>query len=481
LVHQPWDFRAGLLDFDGRTKGGLMATLADRMADWAVGVEFAKLPAPVVHEAKRRVIDSLGCAYGAWKAQPCVIARRVATRMSADPGATVFGTSHRAPPDWAAFANGCHVRYLDYNDTYLSKEPAHPSDNITAALAIAEAQKRPGKELITAIAIAYEVQCRLCDAASIRARGWDHVTYGALSTAIAAGKLLKLPADKMRHAIGIAGVASPNLRQSRAGELSYWKGCAFANAAKHGVYAAMLAAEGMTGPAPIFEGVFGFEKLVSGPLKLAGPFADSPNQWGGDFMINRTSIKNWPAEYHSQSAIDAALELRMQLKSVDDIKSIVIESHDASVDIIGSSPEQWKPQSRETADHSLPYITAAALADGEITDRQFERSRFTDPKLLELVAKIKVTRNAELSAKYAIEVGNIVNIKLKDGKTLSKRVDVPPGNAKRPLTDEQVAAKFHSMADEVIGKERAGKISDWVWRLDEKNDSGELMPLLVVK
>ena len=458
-----------------------MATLAERMADWAVGLEFSILPVAVVHEVKRRILDSIGCAYGAWQAEPCVIARRVASQLSAEPGATIFGTAHRAPPDWAAFANGSHVRYLDFNDTYLSREPAHPSDNITAALSIAESQKRPGKDLIAAIAIAYEIQCRLCDAASIRARGWDHVTYGAISTAIAAAKLMNLSPEKMRHAIGITGVNSPNLRQSRAGELSHWKGCAFANAARHGIYSAMLAAEGMTGPAPIFEGVFGFEKLVSGPLKLAGPFGDSPQKWDGDFMILKTSIKNWPAEYHSQSAIDAALELRKQLMSIDAIESITIESHDASVDIIGSSPEQWHPQSRETADHSLPFITAAALADGEITDRQFERSRFTEAKLLDLVAKVKVTRNAELSAKYPIEVGNIVSIRTKDGKTLSKRVDVPPGNAKRPLTDDQVRAKFHSQAEGVIGKERAGRIADWVWKLEEKSDAGELMPLLVVK
>src|ERR1700722_363720 len=151
--------------------------LADRMADWAGVLRYQDLPAPVVHEVKRRVLDSLGCAYGAFDAEPSVVARRVATRLSAAQGSTLLGSSHRAPPDWAAFANGCMVRYLDYNDTYLSKEPAHPSDNITAALAVADAHKSTGQDLILAIVMAYEVQCRLCDAACIRARGWDHVTY----------------------------------------------------------------------------------------------------------------------------------------------------------------------------------------------------------------------------------------------------------------------------------------------------------------
>jgi 2-methylcitrate dehydratase len=451
--------------------------LADRMADWANKLRFQDLPAPVVHEVKRRVLDSLGCAYGAYEAEPCAIARKVAGRLSAEPGATILGSSHRAPPDWAAFANGCMVRYLDYNDTYLSKEPAHPSDNIPASLAVADAWRAAGEDFIVAIALAYEVQCRLCDAASIRSRGWDHVTYGAFSTALAAAKLMKLPSEQMRHALGIAGVASANLRQSRAGELSHWKGCAFANAARHGIYAAMLAADGMTGPAPIFEGVFGFEKLVSGPLHLQGPFGDDAKSWNGDFMILKTSIKYWPAEYHSQSAIEAALELRKQIASVDEIESVSIESHDAAVDIIGSSPEQWKPSSRETADHSLPYITAAALADGEITARQFEHRRFTDPKLLNLVSRVTVSRHAQLSGKYPGEVGNIVTIKTTGGKTLQRRVDVPTGNARKPLTDAQVEAKFHSMADDRLGRDRARTLADWVWKLDKQAAAGDIFPL----
>src|SRR5207247_265388 len=195
-----------------------------------------------------------GCALGAWHTEPCAIARRVAARFNATNGATLLGTRHAAPPDWAAFANGCLVRYLDYNDTYLSKEPAHPSDNIPAVLAAAEVARASGKDVITATVLAYEIQCRLCDAASIRARGWDHVTYGAFSTAAAAAKLLRLPADGIEQALNLAGTPNVALRQTRAGELSEWKGCASANAARNGVFAALLAADGLTGPAPIFEG-----------------------------------------------------------------------------------------------------------------------------------------------------------------------------------------------------------------------------------
>jgi len=456
--------------------------LAHRLARFAISLKFDDLPDAVVHEAKRRVLDSIGCAFGGFHAEPCEVARRVAMGTSADAGATLIGTDHRAPADWAAFANGCMVRYLDYNDTYLSKEPAHPSDNITAALAVAEAHKANGRDLITAIVLAYEVQCRLCDAACIRARGWDHVTYGAFSTALAAGRLMNLAAEPMRHAVNIAGVASVNLRQSRVGELSHWKGCAFANAARHGVFAAMLAAEGMTGPAPIFEGANGFEKLISGPLRLRGPIATGkPVRKPDDLMILKTSIKFWPLEYHAQSAVEAALQLREQIDGVEQIEKIEIQSHDAAVDIIGSSPEQWKPTSRETADHSLPYLTAVALMDGKVTPRQFEPKRFTDAKLRKLVKRVTVSRHAELSRRYPSDVGNIITLKLRGGKTLSRRVDVPLGNAKKPLSDAQVEEKMHALADPVLGADRVDKVARWVWKLEEKRNVGELMPLLMVK
>src|SRR5437773_9863089 len=182
-------------------------TLAHRLAEYACALRFEDLSKDVVHEVKRRVIDSLGCALGAWNEEPCVIARKVASDFSARRESTIIGTNHKSPPDCATFANGCCIRYFDYNDTYLSKEPAHPSDNIAAALAIAESVSATGRELITAIALAYEVQCRFCDAASIRARGWDHVTYGAFSTAIACAKLMKLDSKRTRHAGNIAGGA----------------------------------------------------------------------------------------------------------------------------------------------------------------------------------------------------------------------------------------------------------------------------------
>lgn len=455
-------------------------TLAEQLAEYSLTLKFEDLPTAVVHEVKRRVIDSFACALGAWDAEPCAAARRVASRFSTtSAGATMFGTRHRVSEDWAAFVNGCLVRYLDYNDTYLSKEPAHPSDNISAALAVAESEGVNGRELITAIALAYEVQCRFCDATSIRARGWDHVTYGAFSSALAAARLMRLDERHTRHAINIAGVASAALRQSRVGELSHWKGCAFANAARHGVFAALLARDGVTGPAPIFEGEKGFEKLVSGPLEPHVERWGRPNS--DEFMILKTSIKFWPAEYHSQSAIEAALKLRPQISSTAQIESILIESHGAAVDIIGSEPEKWRPTHRETADHSLPYIVAAALADGEITARQFAPERLADPTLLALVQRVKVQRHEELSAPYPEATGNIVTVRLAGGRTLSERVDYPRGHARNPLIDAELEGKFHALADSWLGSQRADDVLRRLWRLEETDKIGELMSFLEIQ
>ena len=459
----------------------MKTTLAHQLADYTCALRFEDLSPAVVHEVKRRVIDSFGCALGAWDAEPCVIARKVASEFSAKNGSTIIGTDHKAPPDWTAFANGCCIRYFDYNDTYLSKEPAHPSDNISAALAVAESVGATGPELITAIALAYEVQCRFCDAASIRARGWDHVTYGTFSTALACARLMKLSPEKTRHATNIAGVAGAAMRQARVGELSHWKGVAFATAARHGVFSALLARAGMTGPGPIFEGQMGFEKQLGVSLgnvgeKFAVPFPKTED--GPAAMILNTSIKYWPAEYHSQSAIEAALSLRKQIDHLAEVKSVTIESHDAAVDIIGSEPEKWRPATRETADHSLPYITAIALIDGEITNKQFEPERFKDPEIWKFLENVKVERNAELSAIYPGAVANIVHVDLAGGRRLTKRVDYPLGHAKNPLNDSQVEGKFFALVEPSIGQKRAGRIVDLVWKLDEAKNVDELMKAL---
>ncbi|HEU4753758.1 MAG TPA: MmgE/PrpD family protein [Armatimonadota bacterium] len=439
-----------------------MPTLARRLAEYAASVRFEDLPAPVVHEVKRRVLDSLGCAWGAYGSDVGQIARAVATGSESRPGSSVLGLVHSAVPELAAFANGALVRYLDFNDTYLSLEPAHPSDNIPACLAAAEAAGADGRALIAAIALAYEVQCRLCDAASIRARRWDHVTYGCFSTALAAGKLLGLGVEALEQAVNLAGVNSAAMRQTRVGQLSMWKGCAFANAARNGVFAARLAALGMTGPEEIFEGPMGFFQQVSGPFEL------EIEKWGPPRMIRETSIKFWPAEYHSQSAIDAALSVRQEVGDVSNIRKIEILSFDAAVDIIGSEPEKWHPTTRETADHSMPYCVAVALLDGQVGLAQFDEARILRPDVQELMQKITITRDADLTERYPEGIPNRLEIATWQGQTLTREVTHPRGHARNPMTDEEVSAKFRSLARCVLPEDRARAQEERVWALENQ-------------
>jgi 2-methylcitrate dehydratase len=453
-----------------------MQILAERLATYAHSINYEDLPKDVIYEVKRRVIDSLGCAIGAYNSEPVRIAIEVASSVESTYNATIFGTKRKTSPDLSAFVNGVMIRYLDYNDTYLSKEPAHPSDNISTALSVAEAERKGGRDLITAIVIGYEIQCRLCDAASLRAKGWDHVTYGAFSSGLVAAKLMDLNIEQTVHTLGLSGVANIALRQTRTGELSMWKGCAFANTARNAVFAAILAKHGMTGPAPIFEGEKGFMKLVSGHFELEDfGGKDSP------FKILDTYIKFYPAEYHSQSAIEAAIELKGKIGDIDTIESIEVKTFDACYEIIGSGAEKWNPKTRETADHSLPYCVAAALIDGEVGLSQFSFGRIKDPILHSLMQKVTITRDAELNRQYPEAMPNLIEIITKDGSRFSKKINYPKGHPKNPMTDKEVEIKFKTMADNILPPGQTDIILDKLLNLEYINDVREVMDSIAVE
>jgi 2-methylcitrate dehydratase len=449
-------------------------TLAARLANYAGGLTFDRLTRDAVHEAKRRVIDSFATAVGAMPSDAFAVARKCALRVNGTPSGTLLGGG-TSSPEWAAFVNGLLIRYLDFNDTYLSKEPAHPSDNLAAVFAAGEAARSTGKQMLVAAILAYEIQCRFCDAASLRKHGVDHVTYGALSSAAAAAKLFHLDHTKTVHALGIAGVCNVALRQTRSGELSMWKGCAFANAARNGVFAATLAADGMTGPAPIFEGDLGFFKLVSQEAFTPAKFgAEAGNSDG--FMINKTYIKYWPAEYHSQSAIDAGIKLRAKLKGdASRVAKIDIDTFEASYNIIGKYPEAWAPKTRETADHSLPYCTAAAIYDGDVNLDTFDEKRFTDPALVAFTGKVKVHHDVQLDPRYPKGIPNRIRLTLTDGTTLEELVEFPRGHAGNPMTDAEVEAKFRGTVEPRYGKAKADAILARCWDFESLTDIGELL------
>lgn len=462
--------------------------LADRLAAYAQSLSYGQLPHPVVHEVKRRLLDSLACAFGAWNAQPCVIARRIARSVAIKKGATLWGTSYKTLPDLATFANGALVRFLDFNDTYLSKEPAHPSDNLAAILAAGETVGASGKEIIQAVVLAYEVHCRLCDAAALRPRGWDHVTYGPFSSALAVAKVLGLQEYQMRQAINLAGVANVALRQTRVGDLSMWKACAFSNAARNGVFAAHLAREGMIGPSPIFEGEKGFMTLVSGAFELPPMGGEPmPPRQHVPYKILDTYIKHYPVEYHAQTAVEAALAVRSVLiqaegpEAISHIHDIEIGSYDVAIEIIGRDSEKWRPTTRETADHSFPYCVGVALLDGRVTLHSFIPRRLQDPMLHDLMKKIRIVAQPEFVGRYPHEMPTRLTVRTSTGREYQKEITLPLGHPKNPMSDQQIEEKFHTLVGNRLSRVRIKQIMRLVWELERVKDIRVLLSLMKVK
>ena len=452
--------------------------LAEQLADYVHSINYQDVPENVVHETKKRIVDSLGCAIGAFTADPVKISRKVAEAARDSQGSTLFGTRKKTTPDLAAFVNGIMVRYFDYNDTYLSNEPAHPSDNIGPCFSIAESERATGKDLLLSIILAYEIQCRLCDGSDIRHRGWDHVCYGLPSTALATGKLMDLDSEKMTQAVNLALNSHITMRQVRAGELSMWKGCSFANAARNGVFSALLAREGMTGPSPIFEGEMGFFKQISGPFEM------NIEDFGGrkgSFKIAGTYLKFFPAEIHSQTSIWAALEVRKEIDRLDEILSVEIASHEAGYTILGKDPEKWNPLTKETADHSLPYIVGMALLEGKIDNSTYSEKKFRDPKILDFLKKITVVEDKTLSSMYPEAVANRVTVKLSSGKVVSKQVDYHKGHPKNPMSDRDVEDKFQRLTRKILDKNHARRILDAVWNLEKAKDVSKLVSMMTLR
>jgi 2-methylcitrate dehydratase len=453
--------------------------LAARLARYAISTGFGALDSPTVKAVKVRIVDALGCALGAYAEGPVRIARKALAGTEASGESTVLGTGMRASPELATFVNGLMVRYFDFNDTYLSKEPAHPSDNLAPCFAVAEAEDATGRELIAAAAVAYEVQCRLCDAADLRHRGWDHVNYGLVSSSLAASKLMGMNAVKTTQAVNIALNGHIAMRQVRAGELSMWKGASFANAARNGVFAARLAREGMTGPAPIFEGEMGFFRQVSGPFELdVGSFGGR----GGGFKVNDTYLKFWPAEYHAQTAVWAALELRKKVGDPGRARRVLVETHEAGYSILGKDREKWRPKTKETADHSLPYIVGMALLHGKVDNSTYSDRALKDKQNLAFVSKVEVAEDPSLTQMYPDRgMPNRVTLDLEDGSSVSAAVTVPRGHPLNPMSREEVEAKFLALTSGRVGLAQAKAALKSLWRLEEVKQLGEVLALLQVE
>lgn len=451
--------------------------LADRisssLARYALGAAEEGLATRTAHEVRRRLLDTVGVAVAGLDGGAAVAARRYAEGSAGR--VTVWGSDVRAGAEAAGFANGVAVRCLDFNDTYLSLEPLHPSDTIGALLALAEDRGLGARALLEAIAVAYEVGVSLCDAMRLRTRGWDHVNVVGIATACGAGRLLGLRSEALEHAISLAAVPHAAMRETRAGELSMWKGAAAAHAARSAVSATLLAEAGMAGPGRPFEGPMGFVRQLLGDDGL-DPTALGPLEaLEPPGRILDTYVKRWPVEYHAQSAVDAALAVRADLSDPEQIASVRVGTFRAAHEIIAGDAEKWDPRTRETADHSLPYVVCAALQDGDVTRHTFDLDRVRRPDTLALLARTTVEPEDALTAAYPTAVPNRVTVGTTEGATLEREVAYPRGHARNPMTDDEVAEKYRANVAERWGADRTAAVEEAVWRLGEGDDLERLL------
>ena len=444
--------------------------LAERLAAYAHDLRYEDLDAATIERVKTLVIDTIGCGVGAWDERPVRACREIA--LSVTGPATIIGTNRRTTMDLAAFANGAAFRFLDFNDAYVGRFAVHPSDNLAACLAVAEAERASASELMTAIVIAYEVNCRLVDVLDISKRGWDPSVFGLPAVALAAGRLMKLSPAQLSQAVNIAINDHVPMAQTRVGALSDWKGIAAAEAGRNAVFAARLARAGVTGPAPIFEGKSGFFAQVSGPAAVD---VDSFGGRAAQFRIHRCSMKPYPAVIYTQTAIVAGIEIAREAGSLDRIAAIDIATTSRGFQRTGSEPEKWSPKTRETADHSLPYVTARAMFDGTVTNESFAPQKFRDPAVLAFMQKIKVAEDPVLTARTGGAVPTRVTATLADGRKISREVDHAPGFAARPMSRAEVEEKFRGN----IGKRWSGTHTNEVlkalWALDQSKSVGRLL------
>jgi 2-methylcitrate dehydratase len=438
-------------------------TMLESLAARATRALYEDLSPQAVEALKARILDALGCAIGALEGEPIAYLRRYLEEMGGRGTVTLIGGGATSP-DRAALFNGALVRYLDFNDSYLAPgETCHPSDNLAPVLAAAEFAGASGRDLLVALAVAYQVQCRLCDVAPVRARGFDHATQGSFAAAAGVAKALELEEHRAANAIAIAGTAFNALRVTRTGTLSHWKGLAYPNTAFAATHAAFLAREGITGPPEVFEGNKGFMDAISGPFEIDWQEEDLER-------VRQTILKKYNAEIHSQSALEGILELREEAAlEPSRIARVDLEAFDVAFNIIGGGEEgdKYTVERKEQADHSLPYMVAAALLDGGVGPAQYTPQRIAAGDVQALLRKVHVRPDEDLSARFPDEMPVRITVRLDDGSELSREKHDYEGFVTRPMSFDRVAEKMGALAAPFASPRLIGEIVATVRRLDE--------------
>ncbi|OGV12178.1 MAG: 2-methylcitrate dehydratase, partial [Ignavibacteria bacterium RIFOXYA2_FULL_37_17] len=440
----------------------------------------------VVNEVKRYLYDSIGCAFGAYKTKDVKIIRDICKHMGGREEATVFAFGDKIPVVNAALVNSLMIRSLDFNDIYWKEDPSHPSDIIPAALSVAEMVGASMKEVIVAIVLAYEFEQRLCLFAKpgIRERKWHHATLTQFVSPIVAGKILGLTVDQMVNAIGISGSHNHTIGCPTAGKLTMMKNTVDPMATQSGVFAALMAQQGYSGTEKVFEGKEGFMDCFGGwnakdeklePVKMKGREGESKWSWdiealigglGKTWKILECSMKAFPTEALTHTHISATLKTIINHNiQYDEIESVTITTIARACDIL-FDPHKYRPESRETADHSLPYCIAAAIVDHKITTQSFSDEKLKDPRIWQVIDKIKGEASIEFEKMFPAKQPSKVVIITKDGREFSEYMEYPKGDPREPMTMEDLENKFNGLSSGLLNSKRQKEIKEMIFNCD---------------
>ncbi len=465
----------------------MQKSISRQISEFAVNLKYKDLPENVVHEVKRYLYDSVGCAYGAYHTKDVNIIRSIYKKMKGAKESTVIGFGDKLPAVNTTLINSLMIRALDFNDIYWKEDPSHPSDIIPAALSVGELVGASMKDVITAIVLAYEFEQRLCEFAvpGIRERRWHHATLTQFVSPIVAGYLLGLSVDQMVNAIGISGSHNHTIGCPTAGKLTMMKNTVDPMAVQAGVFAALMAKEGYSGTEAVFEGKEGFMDCFLGwnvkdqtvePLQMKGREGLDEWKWdldklvgnlGQNYKILECSMKAFPTEALTHTHISATLKVVTGNDiSYDQIESVTVTTIARACDIL-FDPHKYRPESRETADHSLPYCIAAALVDHKITTASFSEEKLKDPRIWEVIDKIKGVASQEFEKMFPAKQPSKVVVKTNDGREISEYLEYPKGDPREPMTMEDLENKFNSLSDELLSKRKQKSVRDMIFKCEK--------------
>jgi 2-methylcitrate dehydratase len=446
------------------------------MSRWAADLDFKDIAPEAVYQAKRFLLDSFGCALGGYQQHDVAIALSVLDEVAGPGPATVIGSGRQIDPVSASLANALMIRCMDYNDIYWKQDPSHPSDIFPAAIACCERAASGGQELIVGLVLGHEFEMRFCEAAfpGIRERGWHHATLTAFVSPIVAGRALHLSWKQIQDAIGIAASHHCTLGAVTAGKLTMMKNTVDPLATHAGVFAALLAEKGYTGPEHVIDGKEGLAQVFHPDWKL-NLLTDG---LGESWRITQCGMKAFPTEALTHTPISAVLDLvKTNDLRPEQVEKIQIRSLARAADIL-SDPSKYDPHTKETADHSLPYVIAAALADRQVTPAQFTMEKIMDPTIRAHLKKVEVVADPEIEKVFPALQRVIVHIDTTDGRSFDKQLDYPKGDPRNRLTDAELEEKFASLAEGVLTKPAQQRVKGAVWNLERVGSVSELMALM---